>query len=253
EGMEHLDARAQALGERGCAAGNDHELLEIDFVVGMGSAIEHVHHRHRQHPCRIAAEVAPQGETLLGRLCVGGGERNAEDRVRAQARLLGSAVERDQGCVQGALVGGVEPRDRLGDLAAHVGDGPRDALALPALAAVAQLSGLELPGRGARGHGRVAVSAGAQPDLDLDRRVAATVENLTGVNPLDLTHGAELIWSWWEPTEWSSAPVCRPAAVCRSAAWPRLLGWPVFCSPCSPARGSRCGIRFWLPTFCGIL
>ncbi len=33
------------------------------------------------------------------------------------------------------------------------------------------------------------VRAGAQPDLHLDRRVAAAVEDLARVHPLDLAHG----------------------------------------------------------------
>ena len=94
----------------------------------------------------------------------------------------------DQRLVQTALIGGVQARDRLGDLAVDVRDRTPYALALPALAAVAQLGGLELAGRGARGHRRVAVRAGAQTDLDLDRRVAPAVEDLARVDPLDLTH-----------------------------------------------------------------
>ena len=42
------------------AARHDHELLEVHLVVGVRATVEHVHHRHRQHPRRLAAEVAPQ-------------------------------------------------------------------------------------------------------------------------------------------------------------------------------------------------
>ena len=44
------------------------------------------------------------------------------------------------------------PTSAAGDVAVDVGDRPRDALAAPGLAAVAKLGGLELAGRGARGH-----------------------------------------------------------------------------------------------------
>jgi hypothetical protein len=192
ERMEHLRTHSQAFRERLGAAGDDHELLEVDLVVGVGTAVEHVHHRNRQHPSRLAAEVAPQRESLLGGLRMRRGGRHAEDRVGAEPGLVGGPVERDQSAVQRRLVGGVHARQRCGDLAVHIGHRAHHALALPALAAVAQLRRLELARRRSRRHGGVAVGTGAQPYLDLDGRVAAAVEDLAGVDSLDLTHAASL-------------------------------------------------------------
>jgi hypothetical protein len=76
-------------------------------------------------------------------------ERHAEDRVGAQARLVGGPVERDQRLVEALLVGGVHPGHRAGDLTVNARHGARDALAKPALAPVAQLGGLELACGGA--------------------------------------------------------------------------------------------------------
>ena len=59
-GVSLAAAHAQALRERARAARDDHELLEVDLVVCVGAAVEHVHHRHRQHACLRAAQVAPQ-------------------------------------------------------------------------------------------------------------------------------------------------------------------------------------------------
>src|SRR3954469_21639646 len=39
---------AGAGGEGGRAGGDDHELLEVDRVVGVRAAVDDVHHRHRQ-------------------------------------------------------------------------------------------------------------------------------------------------------------------------------------------------------------
>ena len=61
--LEHvvrLGAPAQRLGEAGGADRHDHELLEVDVVVGVRAAVEHVHHRHRQHVGVGAADVAVQ-------------------------------------------------------------------------------------------------------------------------------------------------------------------------------------------------
>ncbi len=186
EVVEDLGAHAQRVGEAARADRHDHELLEVDRVVGVRAAVEHVHHRHRQDPRRLAAEIAPQRLALLGGRRARGGERDAEDRVRAEAALVRRAVELDQRAVQAGLVEHVVARDRRGDLAVDVRDRLRHALAEVGVAAVAQLGRLELAGRGAGRDGRAAVRAGAQRELDLDGRVAARVQDLAGVDGLDL-------------------------------------------------------------------
>jgi hypothetical protein len=154
----------------------------------VGAAVEHVHHRHGQHVGGVAAQVPPQRLALLGRRGVRGGERDAEDGVGAQARLVGGPVEVDERAIQALLVGRVAAVDRLGDLAVDVADGLGHALAPVRRRAVAQLRGLELAGGGAAGHRGAAGGARAQHELDLDRRVAATVEDLPAVDLLDLAH-----------------------------------------------------------------
>ena len=67
-------------------------------------------------------------------------------------------------------------------------DGIGDALAQPVAPPVAQLDGLVGAGRGARGHGGAAEGAVLQRDIHLDRRIAAAIENLTGVNIDDGGH-----------------------------------------------------------------
>jgi hypothetical protein len=46
------------LGERGSTDRDDHELLKIDVVVRMRAAVQHVHHRHRQHVSVDSSDVA---------------------------------------------------------------------------------------------------------------------------------------------------------------------------------------------------
>ena len=186
EGVEDLRAHAQGLGERRGAGGNDHELLEVDGVVRVRPAVEDVHHRHGQDPRGVAAEVAPERQGLLGRRRVRGRERHAEDRVRAETTLARCPVEVDHEPVEAGLVGGVVAVDGPAELAVDVRHRPLHALAAPPLAAVAQLGGLELAGRGARRHRRPAVGARAQAEVDLDGRVAPRVEDLAGVDVLDL-------------------------------------------------------------------
>ena len=104
-----------------------------------------------------AAEVAVQrhAEFLGGRL--GDRERDAEDRVGAEAALVRRAVELDQRLVDAHLLGRVHARDGVEDLPLDVGH--RLAHALAAVAggiAVAQLDRLMRAGGGAGGDGGAA-------------------------------------------------------------------------------------------------
>ena len=97
--LEHvvgLGAPPQRLGEAGRADRHDHELLEVDVVVGVGAAVEDVHHRHRQHVGVGAADVAVQRQAELVGRGLGHGQRHAEDGVGAEAGLVVGAVEVDQ-------------------------------------------------------------------------------------------------------------------------------------------------------------
>ena len=147
------------------------------FIIGTGST------------CAVSPpEVAPQRQALLGGRGVRGGQRHRQQRVGAQPRLVRRPVERDQHPVQRRLAGRVLAADGGGDLPVDVVDRPRDALAEPVRAAVAQLGGLELARRRARRHRGPAPRPGLQAQLHLDGRIAAAVEDLAGVHVLDLAH-----------------------------------------------------------------
>jgi hypothetical protein len=193
QGVEDLRPHPQALPERGRAGGDDHELLEVDGVVGVRPAVEDVHHRHGQDAGALAAEVAPQREPLLRRGGVGGRQRDAEDGVGPQPRLVRRPVDLDEPAVEALLLGGVQAADGIGELAVDVGHRSRDALAAVGVAAVAQLRGLELARGRAGGDGRAPGGAGPQAQLDLHGRVAAAVEDLPGVDVLDRAHGGRCL------------------------------------------------------------
>ncbi len=191
-----LDADPQALGEARGAHGHDHELLQVDRVGGVGAAVDHVQHRHGERRRLLAAEMAVERLAGLGgsRLC--GRERDAEDRVRAEASFVRRSVEVDQLPVERLLVEPVEAGELACDLAVHVRDRFRHALAAPLGAAVAQLDRLVHAGRGAGGHRGAAERAGGELDVDLDGRVAARVEDLAAVQALDRAHpSCSFAWS----------------------------------------------------------
>ena len=61
ERREHLRPATHRLAQRPGAEGRDHELLEVHVVVGMGTAIDDVHQRHRHQEGAPFAQVAVEG------------------------------------------------------------------------------------------------------------------------------------------------------------------------------------------------
>ena len=96
-----------------------------------------------------------------------------------RAALVVRAVDLDHDAVDGPLVVGFQPHQRLGDLLVHVDDRVLRALAhVAVLVAVAQLDGFERSGRCARRHGRAAERPVLEHDLHFHGRIAARVQNL---------------------------------------------------------------------------
>ena len=172
------------------AHGDDHELLEVDRVVGVRPAVEHIHHRHRQQRSALAGQAAPERDARVGGLRVCDRERCAENRVRAEAPLVRRPVELDERAVKALLIGGVATAERRGDLALDVSDRLRHPLAPVRRATVAQLDRLVRAGRGARGHRGATEGAGLQQCVDLDGGVAAAVEDGARVQLGDCAHAA---------------------------------------------------------------
>ncbi len=136
----------------------------------------------------LAAQVAPQRQPLLGGGGVGRGQRDGQDRVGSQARLVRRAVEADQRPVERCLGRGVLPVQRLGDLPVDVLDRLADALAAPAVPAVAQLGGLETRRwRRPREPRRGPTPPSARSPRPRPSGCPA-VEDLAGVDVLDLAH-----------------------------------------------------------------
>ena len=107
--VEDLGAHTNRIGKVRRAVRDDHELLHIDTGVGVLAAVEHVHHRHRQH-VRGSVEIAVKGFAGGCGGGMGGGERHAEHRIGAELRLVLGAVELEQGGVDGGLVEASAPR-----------------------------------------------------------------------------------------------------------------------------------------------
>jgi hypothetical protein len=186
--VEGLGADPERLGEGRSAGRDEHELLEVDRVLGVCAAVHDVEERHGQRSRAVPAEVAEERHPRLGRRRLRRGERHAEDRVRPQATLVRRPVELDEPPVESLLVGGVEPAHRGRDLATHVLHRTADALAAPVAAAVTELERLVDTGRGAGGHRGPPGRARLEPHLGLDGGIAARVEDLARADLRDRRH-----------------------------------------------------------------
>ena len=128
----------------------------------------------------------------------------------------------------------------------------RDALAHPVRAAVAQLGGLELARRGARRHRGAPPGARTDAELDLDGRVAAAVEDLAGVDVLDLAHvGGSRVVSFGSGVRGRSSRAARSAGDRPSFAPSDAARSPAACTrprkrsaaARSASSGSTCSLR----------
>jgi hypothetical protein len=196
EGVEHLGADPDGLGEAVGAGRCDHELLDVDVVVRVLPAVQDVHERHGQDAGRHAADVPVERKLKGNRGRVSAGERDRQDRVGPEFRLVLGPVERDQKLVDQHLVGGVEADDLGPDLLIDVRDRLLDPSAVVArLVPVPKLDGLVGAGRGAGGHRRPTEDTGIEEHIDFDRGIPAGIEDLSCQHVGDRGHDRSI--SMW--------------------------------------------------------
>ena len=189
ECMKHLAAIAHRFAKTRRTHRNDHQLLQVEVVVCMRAAIDHIHHRYRHLHRARAAEVAVQRQARLFRCSARHRHAHGERRVGAQAPLVVGAVQINQGAVQERLLTGVQPHHgfrHFGVDVLHRLQHPFAAVAR--FVAVAQLDRLARTGRCARGHGRSAHRSGFQQYVALHRGVAAAVEDFAADDVYDCAH-----------------------------------------------------------------
>ena len=139
----------EGFGEALRSGWDEHELLQVDRVVGVDAAVDHVEQGHGQRRGVLAAEMAVERDPGVGRGRLRVRQRDAQDRVRSEPALASRPVELDQSAIESRLVVGLQPRNGGSDLAVHVPNGPRHRLAAVGRTAVAQLDRLVHTGRGA--------------------------------------------------------------------------------------------------------
>ncbi len=204
QGMEDFRPHAQGLPEGIGPGGHDHELLDIHIVVGMGAAVDDIHHRQGQFPGIGTADILVQGEPGLLGCRLGAGERSPEKGVGPEVAFEVGAVEVQQLLVDARLVGGLPADKGPGDDFVDVFHGLQNPFAEIALfVAVPQFESLPLARRGSARDRRPPHGPAFEVDLYLHRRVPPRVENFPGKNIDNFTHD--------NPLEvWNMIPAGRP-------------------------------------------
>ncbi len=157
--------------------------MHVDGVVGVGPAVDDVHHRRRHHAGAGPAEVAEQGQPARVGRRLGHGHRDPQDGVRPQVLLVGGAVEVEHPLVDADLVEGVHLDQFGSDLIVDV----LDRLEHPftevlRLVAVAEFKGLVDARARPAGHAGAAEGAVFEGHVHLDGGVSAAIEDLPGVD-----------------------------------------------------------------------
>src|SRR5262249_19757551 len=166
-----------------CVCRDNHKFLEIDRVISMYTAIDNIHHWHRERARRGAPDIAIKRDIPGRSRGFGNCQRDAKDSVGAQPTFVWCAVESNQRFVYLGLGLAVYAAKRIEDLAVNGIYGPTHALApISRLVTVAQLNCLMCAGGRARRYGSPASRTVLQGHLDLDGRIAAAIKNFAADN-----------------------------------------------------------------------
>ena len=118
--MKDLGAPAQSVSKAFSANRHGHEFLEVYVVIGMGPAVDDVHHRHWKdigvHSPEVAVQWHLQFVGCRASTCHG----NREDRVGAELALVRSAVKLDHSAVDQALLGWIQAAQSRSDCGLNV-------------------------------------------------------------------------------------------------------------------------------------
>ena len=184
----HLCAPSEGFLERRRSYRHDHELLDIDGVRCMLSAVQDVHHRHRKRRSVDPAEESVKRDTERCSSGLRTSQRNCQNGVRSEAALVFRAVQRHHLSLDTEDVRCVLSDEQVSYLVIDKRNCLCNALsAVTGLVTVSQLQGLiNTCGCSAWS---ISVSYGPvlKMDLRLNGRVAPRIKDLAANNVNDLS------------------------------------------------------------------
>ena len=183
KGMEHFGTHTDAFLDRGSANRTNHEFLEGNGSVGVGTAVDDVHHRNGQRVGVAATDVAVerQSESLGGSLCRG--KAHAEYGVGTELALGGRAIKGNHLLVKRALCEHAVALQCRCDDFVYVTYGLQHAFAKVALlVAVAKFKGFVFTGGSTRRNSGASHHSVFQRNFYFYRRISTRVEDFPCVN-----------------------------------------------------------------------
>ena len=185
--VEHFSTHTKGFGESGGSDRHNHEFLEVDAVVGMGTAIEDIHHGDRKHVGTTTTKVTVELLAGLHSCSLGAGKGDTEDGVGAETAFVRGAIHFDHFLVDGALFFDIHAAKFLVEDVVDIVDGLKDAFAhIDGFVVVAKFTGFVYACGGSRRNGSAAHGALLGEHFDFDCGVAARVEDLTAPDSYNL-------------------------------------------------------------------
>ncbi len=118
--MEDLGSHPQCFFEAAGAGRHDHELLDINIVVGMGAAVDDVHHRQGQLTGIGAADIFVERHACLFGSSLGNSQGDPQDGVGTQVALEFGAVNLQHPLVDPHLITGFHADQFISDLVVDI-------------------------------------------------------------------------------------------------------------------------------------
>ncbi len=185
--MEHLGTVADRLGNGICTHRQNHELLQIDTVVGVLTTIDDVHHRYWHLVGGIWSEVTVERSLLLIGCGMSRSHRYRQQRIGAQAPLVLGAIQIDHDLVHLLLGSHILALQRIVDLAIDVGNRLQHPLAtVTALVTITQLNRFTRAGRGTGGDRSAPHRTGGGGYIDFNRGISTGINNLASYDLANL-------------------------------------------------------------------
>src|SRR6185436_7929841 len=106
--MKDFCTHSQCLTKRCRADGHDHELLKVDVVICMRTAVDDIHHGNGQCSRVCATEISVERDFEIRCRSSSRGKRNRQERIRSKLRLSCSAIKLEQRLIDLDLVQGIK-------------------------------------------------------------------------------------------------------------------------------------------------
>ena len=142
----------------------------------------------------LSTEMLPQRYAPGRSGSTGHSAGDAQNGIGTEMRFLRRSIERQHALIDGGLVSRIHPLDRRSEHFDDMADGPADSFAgvTPGFS-VAQFDGFVRARRGARGHFGLSQDAARELYFHGNGGIAAGVQNLQRVHPLDGGAVTELV------------------------------------------------------------